>query len=149
MRPSLHVFAWLAASLAIAAPAGATDAADPGVKTLEAVNIEGELRLPQVLFITSRDSRRPLDYLEVYAAIGAAELGADTPMPGNFRFLIPLFGISLRGPGVVAPPPGSRGATGVAGVPGVPGVPGSPDIAPISIPAAHEDALIPSKEDQP
>ena len=33
-------------------------------RRLEDIMIEGEVRLPQVLFITSRESRRPLDWLD-------------------------------------------------------------------------------------
>jgi hypothetical protein len=35
-------------------------------KTLEEITIEGEVRLPEVLFITSRDVERPLDSLAGY-----------------------------------------------------------------------------------
>jgi hypothetical protein len=40
-------------------------AAEP-TKTLEEIAIEGEVRLPEVLFITSRDVQRPIDWLEEY-----------------------------------------------------------------------------------
>ena len=35
-------------------------------KTIEEITIEGEVRLPEVLFITSRDVQRPIDWLEEY-----------------------------------------------------------------------------------
>ena len=52
-------------------------------RRLEDIMIEGEVRLPQVLFITSRESRRPLDWLDHYAPPGAAEVAAATPVPSR------------------------------------------------------------------
>ena len=46
----------------------ATKASGKGAeKTLRDINIEGEVKLPEVLFITSRDVERPLDWLDTYA----------------------------------------------------------------------------------
>jgi hypothetical protein len=60
-------------------------AADAPVKTLDAVTIEGEVRLPQVLFITSRDGERPLDFLAMYAPATSVELGQSTLLPSPLR----------------------------------------------------------------
>jgi hypothetical protein len=60
-------------------------AADAPVKTLDAVTIEGEVRLPQVLFITSRDGERPLDFLAMYAPATSLELGQSTVLPSTIR----------------------------------------------------------------
>jgi hypothetical protein len=61
----------LAVTALLLGMAAATRAEEP--RTLEAVEIEGEVRLPQVLFITSRDVERPLDWLDHYAAAAPAE----------------------------------------------------------------------------
>jgi len=69
----------LAAALALGVPAGAA----PAPRTLEEITIEGEVRLPQVLFITSRESTRPLDWLDHYAPPDAAEVARTTPLPSR------------------------------------------------------------------
>jgi hypothetical protein len=48
-----------AAALAVPSPYARADE----VKTLDDIRIEGEVRLPRVLFITSRETVRPLDFL--------------------------------------------------------------------------------------
>lgn len=57
-------------------------AAKTATKTLEDITIEGEVRLPEVLFITSRDVERPLDWLAGYlnAETGAAAQVDDAPV---------------------------------------------------------------------
>jgi hypothetical protein len=47
-------------------PAAESRGADHEVKTLDEITIEGEVRLPRVLFITSRETERPLDFLDEY-----------------------------------------------------------------------------------
>jgi hypothetical protein len=42
-------------------PAGKAKATAPSIRTIDAINIEGEIAVPQVLFITSRDNRRYRD----------------------------------------------------------------------------------------
>jgi len=44
--------------------AAATPAVRPEVRTLESITIEGEVSVPQVLFITSRDHPRHPEFLE-------------------------------------------------------------------------------------
>jgi len=55
----------LAATVVAALPVGSAPSRtrDQAVRTLEAINIEGEIAVPQVLFITSRDVRRYRDGL--------------------------------------------------------------------------------------
>lgn len=65
--------------------ASSVTAAEPPVKTLDAVTIEGEVRLPQVLFITSREGERPLEFLSMYAPATSLELGASTVLPSTIR----------------------------------------------------------------
>ncbi|HMB69838.1 MAG TPA: hypothetical protein VKU85_11020 [bacterium] len=55
--------------------------AEPETRTLDAVTIEGEVRLPEVLFITSRDVARPLDWLDHYAGPSAEALAPRLPLP--------------------------------------------------------------------
>lgn len=55
----------VAAAACLVLPA-AERRAEAGVKTLDEITIEGEVRLPRVLFITSRETERPLDFLEEY-----------------------------------------------------------------------------------
>ena len=50
-------------------------------RTLDAVTIEGEVRLPEVLFITSRDVARPLDWLDHYSGPGCADLAKEIDPP--------------------------------------------------------------------
>ena len=77
-----------AASLAAAALTAAAPApAAPTARTLDEITIEGELRLPQVLFITSRESVRPLDWLDHYAPPSAAEVARDTPLPSRIHVI--------------------------------------------------------------
>ena len=60
------------------APAGAkAPAAAAGPRQLDDIHIEGEIAVPQVLFITARDQRRFLDfqhhrYLRTSVAVGGA-----------------------------------------------------------------------------
>lgn len=58
--------ALVAAVIGITAVFVALARAAAPTKTLEEIAIEGEVRLPEVLFITSRDVRRPVDWLEQY-----------------------------------------------------------------------------------
>ena len=68
-------------------------------KTLEEITIEGEVRLPEVLFITSRDVERPLDAVAAYlaaedslvAALDAAPVRVHvTPAVGSAAPLDPM-----------------------------------------------------------
>jgi len=55
------------------------------VRTLEAIEIEGELAIPQVLFITSRDHPRHRDGLRERYRKTALEIGRETVFPRRFR----------------------------------------------------------------
>ena len=87
----------------VAPAALAADAPKEAVKTLDAVTIEGEVRLPQVLFITSRESDRPLEFLSLYAPVSSEELGASTVLPGMIH--VPPDALVLDRVEPVATPP--------------------------------------------
>jgi hypothetical protein len=73
----------IAAALCLVLPA-TEGRADAGVKTLDEITIEGEVRLPRVLFITSRETERPLDFLEEYLPpldAVANEIAPSGPVP--------------------------------------------------------------------
>ena len=57
------------------------------VRTLEAIEIEGELAIPQVLFITSRDHPRYRDGLRERYRKTALEIGQQAVHPRRFRSL--------------------------------------------------------------
>jgi hypothetical protein len=52
-----------------------------GARRLEDVHIEGEISVPQVLFITASDQRRILDFRHRRWLRTSAALGAATPLP--------------------------------------------------------------------
>src|SRR5262245_21405077 len=60
---------------------GTTATAKGGVRTIDAINIEGEIVVPQVLFITSRDNRRYRDGLAKNFRMGTLDVvrGIDGP----------------------------------------------------------------------
>lgn len=66
------------------APAPATAVArSAGPRRLEDIQIEGEVPVPQVLFITARDQRRFLEsHHDLYLRTGR-ELGEGTPLPAR------------------------------------------------------------------
>jgi hypothetical protein len=49
-------------------------AAGKGIRTIDAINIEGEIVVPQVLFITSRDNRRYRDGLAKNFRMGTLDV---------------------------------------------------------------------------
>jgi len=67
---------------ATAKPAG-------GVRTLDAINIEGEIAVPQVLFITARDTRRFRDGLGAAYRMTALEAARSLTLPGRVRVVPP------------------------------------------------------------
>ncbi len=72
----------VAFSSAVAAPPqGQTEA----VRTLDAINIEGEIAVPQVLFITSRDYRRYRDGLGSNYRMTALEVARPDGLPTRVR----------------------------------------------------------------
>lgn len=101
--------ALLAAAALTALPAAPAHAED-GVTTIEEISIEGEVRLPRVLFITSRDIARPLDFLDHYAVDPAAVFGP-RPEPGPIPVLDgPLAAASGAAPGPAGPAPAAPAA---------------------------------------
>jgi len=54
-----------------------------GTRTLDATHIEGELPLPQVMFITARDQRRFLEFEHRRYQRTALELLRGTPLPSR------------------------------------------------------------------
>lgn len=57
------------------------------VKTLDAINIEGEIDVPQVLFITARDFRRYRDGLGVKFRMNALEVAGSADLPTRLRIV--------------------------------------------------------------
>ena len=50
-------------------------------RTLDDVHIEGEIPVPQVLFITARDQRRFMDFQHHRFTRSSKQLGEETPYP--------------------------------------------------------------------
>ncbi len=66
-----------AATLAAPKPSRALPAGGP--RTLDAIHIEGEIPVPQVLFITAREQRRFLEFQHARYRRTAAQLAAASP----------------------------------------------------------------------
>jgi hypothetical protein len=81
MRSELAI---LLVAILIATSASAKDTD----RTLEAIEIEGEIAIPQVLFITSRDHPRYRDGLRDRYRRSALEVGREVEWPRHIR---PLF----------------------------------------------------------
>ena len=56
-------------------------------RTLDAVHIEGQLDVPEVLFITARDQRRVVDFQHGRYLAGSRELARRTPLPTRILVL--------------------------------------------------------------
>jgi hypothetical protein len=54
-----------------------------GIRTIDAINIEGEIVVPQVLFITSRDNRRYRDGLGKNFRMGTLDVARSLTMPNR------------------------------------------------------------------
>jgi len=75
---------------AAAKPAAADSAhtgARVGPRTLDDIHIEGEIPVPQVLFITARDQRRFMEFQHHRYTRTSLELGRGTAMPS--RVVVP------------------------------------------------------------
>ena len=59
----------------------ATGRGAAGVRRLEDIHIEGEVPVPQVLFITARDQRRFLEFQHGRYLKTSRALGEETPLP--------------------------------------------------------------------
>jgi hypothetical protein len=64
-------------------------ARDKATRTLDAITIEGEIAVPQVLFITSRDFRRHRDGLDSKYRKNALEVARPTGLPTRLRIVGP------------------------------------------------------------
>ncbi len=54
-----------------------------GSRTLDDIQIEGEIPVPQVLFITARDQRRFMEFQHRRYLRSTQQLGAATPLPNR------------------------------------------------------------------
>jgi len=77
----------IAAIMAIPAEAAPSDTRTKTVRTLEAINIEGEIAVPQVLFITSRDFRRFRDGLVSKYRVSALDVARSFDLPTRLRIV--------------------------------------------------------------
>lgn len=66
-----------------AAKAPATTSARAAPRTLADIHIEGEVPMPQVLFVTARDQRRILESHHRRYLRTSLQLGQDTPFPSG------------------------------------------------------------------
>lgn len=57
------------------------------IRTLDAINIEGEIAVPQVLFITSRDYRRYRDGLALKFRMSSLDVARSSDLPARLRFV--------------------------------------------------------------
>ncbi len=80
-QASTRMHARRAVRAAHATPARATPAKPGMPRTLSDVHIEGEIPVPQVLFITARDSRRTMDFQHHRYLKTSLQLGEATPVP--------------------------------------------------------------------
>ena len=73
----------VADSTALKKSTGKAKATVPSVRTIDAINIEGEIAVPQVLFITSRDNRRYRDGLGKNFKLGTLDVARSVAMPSR------------------------------------------------------------------
>ncbi|HKW15814.1 MAG TPA: hypothetical protein VJS69_15120 [Candidatus Krumholzibacteria bacterium] len=62
----------------------------PVSRTLDAIRIEGEIDVPQVLFITARDYRRFRDGTPAKYQTTSAAIAKSVPLPNRVRILAPV-----------------------------------------------------------
>lgn len=67
-----------------------TAAVAPVSRTLEAIRIEGEIDVPQVLFITARDYRRFRDGAPKKYQTTSADIARTIPLPNRVRVVAPV-----------------------------------------------------------
>jgi hypothetical protein len=84
---SSHPAAKRAAAAKPAAADSARTGARTGPRTLDDIHIEGEIPVPQVLFITARDQRRFMEFQHHRYTRTSLELGRSTAMPS--RVVVP------------------------------------------------------------
>lgn len=76
--------AWTASPAQAAPTKGRSEA----MRTLEAINIEGEIAVPQVLFITSRDYPRYRDGLALKFRMSALDVARSVDRPTRLRVVV-------------------------------------------------------------
>jgi hypothetical protein len=59
-----------------------------GPRTLDEINIEGEIAVPQVLFITARDRKRYRDLLHRRYLENSAEIGRELTLPARLGCIL-------------------------------------------------------------
>ena len=62
----------------------------PTTRTLDAIRIEGEIDVPQVLFITARDYRRFRDGAPSRYQTTSADIAKSIPLPNRVRTVAPV-----------------------------------------------------------
>ena len=80
--------AWSAEPSAKTKPVTKTAKA-PATRTLDAIRIEGEIDVPQVLFITARDYRRFRDGAPQKYQTTSADVAKTIPLPNRVRMVAP------------------------------------------------------------
>ena len=78
-----------------------------GPRTLDEINIEGEIAVPQVLFITARDRKRYRDLLHRRYLDGSTEIGRELALPARLGSMLG----SAAGPSARPMPTGSPTST--------------------------------------
>ena len=68
----------------------AVAAAPAATRTLDAIRIEGEIDVPQVLFITARDYRRFRDGTPAKYQTTSAVIAKSVPLPNRVRIVAPV-----------------------------------------------------------
>ena len=78
---------WLGLCILLAAVSPTGAAPEQAVRTLDAITIEGEIAVPQVLFITSRDYPRYRDGLGVNFRMTTIGVARSLDQPRRLRFV--------------------------------------------------------------
>lgn len=91
-RPPARAASGQPATVSAKKPAPATTpAVNPAsVRTLDAIRIEGEIDVPQVLFITARDYRRFRDATPARYQTTPANIAKTIPLPNRVRLVAPI-----------------------------------------------------------
>jgi hypothetical protein len=79
----------VARARAVAADTGAAGRARTAPRMLDDIHIEGEIPVPQVLFITARDQRRFMEFQHHRYQRSSRELGRATPTPSRLVVTAP------------------------------------------------------------
>ena len=88
-RPAAAPAGRKVAPRAPAADSGSATRSRTAPRTLDDIHIEGEIPVPQVLFITARDQRRFLEFQHHRYQRSSRELGRATPIPSRLVVTAP------------------------------------------------------------